>query len=522
MKCSLFVGDVHGDLNQLLYPLFEFLDNMDKYERIVFLGDYVDRGESNAYIYLILNFFINEPQFKDQIIFLCGNHDVWPGGSDSHVAAEGFSPYIKSIHQLRGWGQTTKSFIFKNLSKLPFRLAYYNKEWNILFTHSQQVKEYGPWNKEAKKTKLEICSLDENLAKTTLNVGDENNVKLFKYYTWFDWSDYFDWYETERKERTYKNICGHCHCFDSDALTELFNNEVSVASIDSDSSYFFRPLIGTTHFFNNLEPSWESFVRYISIPGDDGKSWSDHQLPIKFYNDKSHINYNLSTFEELKNEIASHLTNPAIRQNFINNFQLQPLIDIFEKRFKEEFNKEYVEKNVIKDYESKYKEGVGEIDGYSIVYPIQEIEFDDKNEIKLTEYNIKRCIKYRHDFDNKQSNVYFNDVPIDVYHHYGIFKNEKVNDIGKLYCMIVWGNLWYKAWLKQFNHEIIKDKVFNDCCAVHSTENEEPKLDGAFMRNKLLLQLFIKWLSISLIILVIILLIISFQHNSQHMLFKQH
>ena len=486
MKESLFVGDIHGDLNQLIYPLFDFLDDMDKYERIVFLGDYVDRGESNAYIYLILNFFINEPEFKDKIIFLCGNHDVWPA-----EFAEGFSPYIKSIHDSRKWGYTTKSFIFENLKQLPFQLAYYNKNWNILFTHSQQVKTYGKWHE---KEELSIKGLDERLAETRLN---ENNMELFKKYTWFDW------YGPAGTERTYRNICGHCHYFDDVALDKLFNNKLAIASIDSDSSYFFRPLITSTHYYKNLEPSWESFVRYISIP-DDGKSWRNHQITIKFYNDKSRMNYNLCSFNELKMQLISHLTNPKVKQDFLNNFQLQQLIEIFEKRFKEEFNKKYVEENIIKNYENKCEKH-----GYSIVYPVQEIEFDDNDEIKLTEYNIKRCIKYRHDFDNRKSNVYFNDVPIDVYHHYGIFKNETVNDIGKLYCMVVWGDLWYKAWILQFNHTIIKDKVYNDSClAIHPIENEEPKLDGAFMKNKLLL--FIEWIIMSLFIsLIVILIVIS-------------
>ena len=48
------VGDVHGDLNQLIYPLVYFMKNFDKCKKIIYLGDFIDRGESNVYIYEIL------------------------------------------------------------------------------------------------------------------------------------------------------------------------------------------------------------------------------------------------------------------------------------------------------------------------------------------------------------------------------------------------------------------------------------------------------------------------------------
>ena len=70
----IVVGDIHGDLNQLLYPLIYFLKNFDTVKYIIFLGDYIDRGESNAYIYAIVKMLLNSPVFKNKVILLRGNH----------------------------------------------------------------------------------------------------------------------------------------------------------------------------------------------------------------------------------------------------------------------------------------------------------------------------------------------------------------------------------------------------------------------------------------------------------------
>lgn len=66
------VGDIHGDLNQLIYPLLYFLENQNECEKIIFIGDYTSRGFNDIYIYEI----IRKLMVHENVIFLAGNHDV--------------------------------------------------------------------------------------------------------------------------------------------------------------------------------------------------------------------------------------------------------------------------------------------------------------------------------------------------------------------------------------------------------------------------------------------------------------
>lgn len=49
----IVVGDVHGDINQLIYPLKRFLSMKSNNEhcRLIYLGDYIDHGELNIPIF---------------------------------------------------------------------------------------------------------------------------------------------------------------------------------------------------------------------------------------------------------------------------------------------------------------------------------------------------------------------------------------------------------------------------------------------------------------------------------------
>ena len=66
------VGDIHGDLNQLIYPLIHFITNKQAYKKILYIGDYTSRGFNDIYIYELIRKLL----VHDDIIFLAGNHDV--------------------------------------------------------------------------------------------------------------------------------------------------------------------------------------------------------------------------------------------------------------------------------------------------------------------------------------------------------------------------------------------------------------------------------------------------------------
>ena len=65
----LFVGDVHGEA-KLLKQCLSFADSQE-FHRIVFLGDYVNRGNSSAEVLDLLSDRKNEEKY----VFLRGNHD---------------------------------------------------------------------------------------------------------------------------------------------------------------------------------------------------------------------------------------------------------------------------------------------------------------------------------------------------------------------------------------------------------------------------------------------------------------
>jgi predicted phosphodiesterase len=67
---AVFVGDTHGDLDASQHVIHQFLE---KPYRIVFLGDYVDRGEySKENILYLLHLKREHP---DEIFLLAGNHE---------------------------------------------------------------------------------------------------------------------------------------------------------------------------------------------------------------------------------------------------------------------------------------------------------------------------------------------------------------------------------------------------------------------------------------------------------------
>jgi diadenosine tetraphosphatase ApaH/serine/threonine PP2A family protein phosphatase len=78
VKNIVVVGDIHGDTESLIHILYDIEDlNADK---IVFLGDYGDRGSESAEVYyLLLKLKVSEWKEKEKkIIMLRGNHEGPP------------------------------------------------------------------------------------------------------------------------------------------------------------------------------------------------------------------------------------------------------------------------------------------------------------------------------------------------------------------------------------------------------------------------------------------------------------
>lgn len=130
----LIVGDLHGRLEALKIAIDKFIE--DKYDKIVFIGDYTDSFvASNDEILEVVQLVIYlKERYGDKVILLLGNHDIQYMYFPDYRCS-GFRPEI----------QTDLTELF-NKNKQLFQIAHYegdNDKKNYLFTHAGiQLKWY--------------------------------------------------------------------------------------------------------------------------------------------------------------------------------------------------------------------------------------------------------------------------------------------------------------------------------------------------------------------------------------------
>lgn len=257
MSKIIVVGDIHGDLNQLLYPLLEFFKNRNEYRKIVFLGDYIDRGDSNVFIYEIIRFIMEDMQNKD-IIFLRGNHESYDAAVYDYIYPS--STYRKFM----------KSFIFDGFAKLKLDIVHYDELTNILFSHSPLSRD------------LNVC-LAMNEQKMNMEANGLNTFTNDK----------------ETSKMKYRNIHGHNHYMsDSKTIKDFFNEKRKMICLDDDASYGIRlveRLIGNTGF--NLS----SHVKYAIITNN---TYSIESKNILF---NSSDDFNSKSFDYIKQKLFKNM-----------------------------------------------------------------------------------------------------------------------------------------------------------------------------------------------------------------------
>ena len=87
-KRTFAIGDLHGDIDQLL-KLMERLPRLTSDDRLVFLGDYVDRGPCSAEVVEYVRKVLPD-ETPAEVIALLGNHeDAW-----LRVRERGFPEFI--------------------------------------------------------------------------------------------------------------------------------------------------------------------------------------------------------------------------------------------------------------------------------------------------------------------------------------------------------------------------------------------------------------------------------------------
>lgn len=139
----IFVGDVHGDIGTI-----EYVKKIEKnYEKVVFLGDFVDRGEEDIEVVRSLSNFLDE-----KFIILAGNHDAY-----FDVYPKDFD--IKLIKKFGRYGKEIE-IIYKETFQLA-PICYYNKKHKLIAMHGFIPNEEKNWNfKNWKKVKENDVSFE--------------------------------------------------------------------------------------------------------------------------------------------------------------------------------------------------------------------------------------------------------------------------------------------------------------------------------------------------------------------------
>lgn len=156
------IGDIHGDLVQL-QDLLRRVGTLDKGDKIVFLGDYVDRGPGSREV---VDFIRHElPKTGARIVTLRGNHeDAWlrviDEGWDGFVLPPG-NGCLACVRSFNGgpipelqdqpssdqeWDQLlTGSFFPDDLVRWMRELPYWYEDEDAIYVHAGLPKVEGRW-----------------------------------------------------------------------------------------------------------------------------------------------------------------------------------------------------------------------------------------------------------------------------------------------------------------------------------------------------------------------------------------
>lgn len=151
---------VCGDLHTKVHILDKVAEKVKDYDRIIFLGDYVDEWNKppKASFEMLNRVLRLKKQFPTKIILLCGNHDL--------------SEWIGQNFRCSGWNPNTSFFTNELYSRNQELFCVAHTEASILFTHA------GVESNWAKENKLKADG--ENIAKELAH--ELNEAFLFRGY----------------------------------------------------------------------------------------------------------------------------------------------------------------------------------------------------------------------------------------------------------------------------------------------------------------------------------------------------
>ena len=378
----IVVGDVHGDLNQFIYPLIYFMNDIDN-SKIIYLGDYIDRGESNVYIYEILNALNNIPEFKNKIVFLRGNHESFDSGTYDYMHTD--------IEEMLSSDSRIKSFMFDKFFDMDLDIFHYDEDNNLLYTHSPTSKD------------LEyVLSLNEH--------KHDERVKVDNTFT----------DDREHKKMTYGNIHGHDHNMSSlKRIKEVLNGTKHMASLDCDASYGITLVHNAYKKTNRWTSELASEVTYLVMYCDKrtGKIINTENN-CELITDRvlyMHLkDLNTKSFEYIKNYLIENNKNPILH-NCFKELNLESSFRQFKKVYNNMFRDDPDMVNVLNNISNLYH-----------------INIKNKNSV----------------------NIYFHDVPIELYQMIGLFSDMIYLCIYKLYWYCILKNEFILKYIdRRYKHD---------------------------------------------------------------------
>ena len=282
------VGDIHGDLNQLLHPLLLFLNHSDRLDYIIYIGDYINRGESTVYIYEIMNAIMKVPSLRDRIIFLRGNHESFPDGTRDYVhpCADIFDSvdYFGKVEE-EGCNLVIESMMFDAFFDLDLDITFYDDTHDILFSHCSltdyDLSTIAKFNERANR-----YNDSDTLEKMTYSTLDKTPLK------------------TSGSKR-FRNIHGHSHVPATINEMRSFvgpNHTIDRVCIDNDASYGFRVC---HNVWNGVTEPITSHTSFLAISDIEDYQWEPESYTVEYGSTLDFNCMRMSTIvEKIKNDLV--------------------------------------------------------------------------------------------------------------------------------------------------------------------------------------------------------------------------
>jgi hypothetical protein len=161
---TLVLGDIHGR------PCWKQIVELEEFDRVVFVGDYVDTHEQYTGAEQLNNLMdILEYSKRNDVILLIGNHDhhYWPGIAGGTTS--GYQPRMRASFEK----------VFHD-NRNHFQMAYADNHGNLI-THAGVTKDWLEY--------VDIGETDPKLVADAINDLFVAKPGAFTYYP-LDWSGY--------------------------------------------------------------------------------------------------------------------------------------------------------------------------------------------------------------------------------------------------------------------------------------------------------------------------------------------